>query len=191
MQKEYDLVRRAAEGDERAFEALVQMYEKTVYAYAYRMLSSREDAEEVTQDVFLKVWRTLSGFRWESSLSTWILRITRNAATDAIRRRNPTSESLYTADAEGEEYAIPVADATPESNPELAYEQKERRELVQRAIATLDTDFREILILREIEGLSYAEIASILEIEEGTVKSRISRARQNLKKILKEWNFPL
>ena len=191
QEKEYDLVRRAAAGSERAFEALVRMYERKVYAYAYRLLSNREDAEEVTQDVFVKLWRTLDRFRWECTFSTWILRITKNAATDALRRREDATEPLFREDEEGESYALSIADPAVDSNPVTAYEAKERRELLRRAIASLPPDFREILVLREMEGMSYADIAEFLSIEEGTVKSRINRARGALKKILKEWNFSL
>ena len=191
QEKEYDLVRRAANGSEAAFEAIVRLYERQVFAYAYRLLSNRQDAEEVTQDVFVKVWRTLPSFRWESALSTWILTITRNAATDLLRRREEPTESLWREDENGGEYAIPVADPSPESNPEEAYQCKERAELVRRGIAALSPDFREILLLREMQGLSYSDIAVVLSLEEGTVKSRINRARAALKKILKGWNFPL
>lgn len=191
QEKEYDLVRRAMKGNEPAFEALVRMYERQVFAYAYRLLSNHQDAEEVTQDVFVKLWRTLGSFRWESSFSTWILVITRNTATDLLRRRDEGTDPLWREGAEGEEYGVPIADASTDSNPEEAYLQKERVATVRRAIDALPSDFRDILCLRELQGLSYSEIAEVLSLEEGTVKSRINRARAALKKILKKWNFSL
>ena len=187
--EEYELIRRASEGEERAFEELVRAYERRVFAYAYRMLSNREDAEEVTQDVFVKVWRTLGRFRGDCSFSSWILKITRNTATDVLRRRQETVAPLFSEHPTDASFLPEPYDLSPASNPPEAYLKAEREETVARAIAALPPDFRQILLLREMEGLSYAEIGEVLSIEEGTVKSRISRARQALKKILTDWNF--
>ncbi len=183
MQDEQASIRLAKEGDEQAFEALVTAYERKVYNYALRSTGNEQDAMDITQEVFLRVFRSLSGFKEESSFSTWLYRITFNICIDFSRKnakRNENSLSLDGETADGKELELP----DERHAPEAAYDRKELREEIAGAILRLSEQHREVLVMREISGLSYAEIAEVLELEEGTVKSRIARARENLRKII-------
>ncbi len=183
MQDEQASIRLAKEGDEQAFEALVTAYERKVYNYALRSTGNEQDAMDITQEVFLRVFRSLSGFKEESSFSTWLYRITFNICIDFSRKnakRNENSLSLDGEIANGKELELP----DERHAPEAAYDRKELREEIAGAILRLSEQHREVLVMREISGLSYAEIAEVLELEEGTVKSRIARARENLRKII-------
>lgn len=183
MQDEQASIRLAKEGDEQAFEALVTAYERKVYNYALRSTGNEQDAMDITQEVFLRVFRSLSGFKEESSFSTWLYRITFNICIDFSRKnakRNENSLSLDGEAADGKELEL----LDERHAPEAAYDRKELREEIAGAILRLSEQHREVLVMREISGLSYAEIAEVLELEEGTVKSRIARARENLRKII-------
>ena len=183
MQDEQASIQLAKEGDEQAFEALVTAYERKVYNYALRSTGNEQDAMDITQEVFLRVFRSLSGFKEESSFSTWLYRITFNICIDFSRKnakRNENSLSLDGEAADGKELELP----DERHAPETAYDRKELREEIAGAILRLSEQHREVLVMREISGLSYAEIAEVLELEEGTVKSRIARARENLRKII-------
>ena len=186
------LISRAAAGDEDAFSSLMEQHERLVYNLAFQYTQNREDAADVCQETFLKVWRTLSAFRGESSFSTWLFRITQNAALDLLRKRSGNAALSLTveheeSDEEGREHDLP--DAAVEHNPAAAVEQKERAALVRAAISTLRADHREILVLRDMRGYSYGEIAEMLGLELGTVKSRINRARIHVKEFLETRNF--
>ena len=185
-----ELMRRAASGEDAAFESLVRHFEGMVYSFALQSLRRREDAEDATQEVFLKLWRTLGTWRDEASVKTYIMRIARNTVIDMIRRRNshPT-DSLTVEDDDGEESQLDIADTDTTSNPAADYARREQIEAVRRAIDELPPDHRELIILRDINGLSYDEIAEATGLYPGTVKSRLSRARNNLKEILKTRNF--
>ena len=185
-----ELMRRAASGEDAAFESLVRHFEGMVYSFALQSLRRREDAEDATQEVFLKLWRTLGTWRDEASVKTYIMRIARNTVIDMIRRRNsrPT-DSLTVEDDDGEESQLDIADTDTTSNPAADYARREQIAEVRRAIDELEPEHREIIILRDINGLSYAEIAEATGLYPGTVKSRLSRAREKLKEILKTRNF--
>lgn len=187
MTGEEMLVKRAKSGDEQAFEEIVKLYEKAVYNSALYIAKNRDDALDISQDVFLKLWRTLPSFRGDASLKTWIATLTRTCAIDYIRSRNQKQTSSLTDDDSGNE--VDVADEDISSNPEKAFEREEKISAVRKAVASLPGPIRETLILREFHNLSYTEIASIQKISEGTVKSRISRGREQLKEILKSGNF--
>lgn len=185
-----ELMRRAASGEDAAFESLVRHFEGMVYSFALQSLRRREDAEDATQEVFLKLWRTLGTWRDEASVKTYIMRIARNTVIDMIRRRiaHPT-DSLTVEDDDGEESQLDIADTDTTSNPAADYARREQIAEVRRAIDELEPEHREIIILRDINGLSYAEIAEATGLYPGTVKSRLSRAREKLKEILKTRNF--
>ncbi len=184
------LVVRAAKGDEAAFSSLMEQYEKLVFNLAYQYTQNREDAADVSQEVFLKLWRTLSSFRGESSFSTWVFRITQNSALDLLRKRTGSATvSLTVPDEDGEERERELIDPGTEHDPAASVERKERREAVRDAIAALRADHREILVLREMQGFSYTEIAEMLGLELGTVKSRINRARMQVKEFLQKRNI--
>lgn len=182
----------AKNGDTSAFEQLVEMHERFVYTTIYFDVKNREDAYDISQEVFIRVYRSLSSFRGESAFSSWLYRICKNATFDFLRKsgkRSTVSISDLTSD-EGDgkniEFDIPDTDET--KNPAKAAEKNELATVVRQAISCLSEEHRAVILLRDIEGYSYSEIASILGIEDGTVKSRISRARDILKKLLHEYH---
>lgn len=182
-------IQKAAKGDHAAFEWLVEQYQTPVYRLCLRMSGNPEDAADLTQEAFLKAWRNLESFHFESAFSTWLYRLASNTCLDFLRqaKRRPTV-SLVTEDDEGEEQIMDVADdaATPEEQVITNLD----REALCEGLNRLPEEQRQLLILRAVNGLSYAEIAQILSIKEGTVKSRLARARETLrKKLLQNGNF--
>ena len=173
---EKELIARLQARDETAFEELIRLYEKKVYALCVRMCGNAEDAEEAAQDTFLALWRGIDRFRQESALSTWIYRLTSNACIDLMRRRRKSEGSVSLDD---EALFLDAADPAPQ--PPQALEQREAQRLLQEG---LPAEYRSILLLREVEGLTYSEISETLELELGTVKSRISRGRTLLRNFL-------
>lgn len=176
---ERELIARLQKRDETAFEELLRQYEKKVYTLCFRMCGNSEDAEEAAQDTFLALWRGIDRFRQESSLSTWIYRLASNACIDLLRRRKKQGSSLSLDD---EELFLDAVDPAP--HPQEAVEHREAQKLLQEGLSALPEEYRKVLILREIEGLSYTEIAESASLELGTVKSRISRGRVLLRNFL-------
>lgn len=176
---EKELVRAAGAGDAEAFTQLVRLYEDKVYRLAVRMCRTPSDAEDVAQEAFLSAWRGLPSFRGESGFATWLYRLTSNAAIDYMRRSKKDRGVLSLDDAE-------AAPSIPDGGggPQEAAESRELRLAVAACMGKLGAAHRDILILREIQGLSYEEIGAELGLEVGTVKSRLSRARSALRKIL-------
>ncbi len=190
QEQELQLIRRVQAGETEAFEDLVRSHEKTVYNLALRMTGDPQDAEDMAQEAFLKAYRSLGEFRGESKFSVWLYRIVSNVCLDHLRRqsRRPTV-SLTAEDEEGEQTQWDVPDES--LSPERLLEQKLMREAVQKGLNALPEEQRQILLLREIRGLSYEEIGRILDLEPGTVKSRIFRARKRLCAfLLEEGNIP-
>ena len=183
------LVDKAKAGDSAAFEQLVLLHQKVVYNYCLRMCGNREDALDLSQDAFLKAYKSLAFFKGESSFSTWMYRLTVNVCIDFLRsRKRHKSVSLTVENDDGEKEVLPIPDER--ESIEKHVERKELRAAIERGINMLSEAHRQVLVLREINGCSYAEISEILDINEGTVKSRISRARIELAKYLKEYrNF--
>ena len=173
------IVRKVLQGAVNAFEKLVTEYERAVYAIAQRMTGNAEDAADMTQETFIKAYNSLSSFRGDSKFSVWLYRIANNVCLDFLRSksRRPTV-SLSTEDDDGEETQLDIADES--QSPELLLESSLTRDAVRRGLDSLPPDYKQILLLREIQGLSYEEIAAALGIESGTVKSRIFRARKRL-----------
>ncbi len=188
-----ELVRRARDGDSDAFGEIVSELERFVYNTAVNLLRTSgapvDLAEDVAQDAFIKAWRSLSSFRGDSSFSTWLYRITVNTARDTVRELSRRGTLSVTREDDGEltEWDLPVTSG--DTIPEDVLEKKERILGVRRAIESLPDEQRQIIVLRDIHELSYTEIAEKLELELGTVKSRLSRARANLKTILENGNF--
>ena len=179
---ELDILQRARKGDSAAFEEIVRAHEKTVYNLALRTLGNREDAEDAVQETFLKAYMALSGFRGESRLSVWLYRIASNVCTDALRRRRETV-SLSAEDEHGAR-ELEIEDCRFE--PAAVTERRDLGGAVRRALDALPDASRRVLLLREIAGLSYDEIARALEIDVGTVKTRIFRGRKKLCVLLSE-----
>ena len=174
-----ELARAAAGGDEAAFEELVRLHEKKVYNLAFRMCGNPEDAADAAQEAFLAAWKGLPNFRGEAGFSTWLYRLTSNAAIDRLRRTRRQREE---ASLDDEALRLDAVDGAP--SPQARAEGRELREAVLSGLAQLSDDHRQALTLRELQELSYEEIAAVLEVDLGTVKSRISRARGALRKIL-------
>lgn len=186
---EPELVARAKTGDQEAFEQLVLENQNRVYSLALRMLGDPEDAQDAAQEAFFHAWRALPAFKGESSFSTWVYRLASNACIDHLRRRKRRRE-LEAASLSGEDGERDWEPADHQADPALQTEQRMAQEAVEDALRALPPHQREILVLRELSGLSYQEIGQALELDLGTVKSRIARARLALKKILTaEGNF--
>ena len=172
----------ARRGDLAAFEELVRRNEKRVYAVALRSSGSPEDAADITQEVFLRAWRSIEDFRGDSGFSTWLFRITANLCVDFARHRQAQPQTQPLVGEDDAERPIPDTAPTPE-------EHLENSELGRELAAALDEiseEHRRIVLLRDVSGLSYTDIAEVLEISEGTVKSRLSRARIALRTILQK-----
>lgn len=187
---ESELVRAARSGDQSAFETLVKANQAMAYQLAYRMTGNPEDAADLTQEAFLNAWRGLSAFDGRSSFSTWLYRLTSNACIDFLRReKRRVSLSMTLEDEEDEEGR--QADLPDQRfSPQRELEKKEAAEALRRGLAALTPEYREILTLRELEGYSYQELSRELGLEEGTVKSRLARARLALREFLqKDGNF--
>lgn len=185
---EQELIRAAQGGDQSAFEQLVKANQSLVYNLAYRMTGNPDDAADLTQDAFLHAWRGLSRFQGQASFSTWLYRLTSNACVDFLRRQKRRETLSLTLDDEEEDRQVQIPDER--YSPQRELERQEARRALQEGLRSLSPDHRQVLLLREVEGLSYQEIARCLDLEEGTVKSRIARARTALRDfLLKSGNF--
>lgn len=187
---ERNVIQRAANGDADAFEQLVRTYQTPIYNLCLRMSGNPDDAADLSQEAFIKAWRNLGSFQFESAFSTWLYRLASNTCLDFLRsvKRRP-QVSLTVEDGDGETQTLDLPDSAP--TPEEAAISKEENELLARAMQALDEQQRQILTLRVVNDLSYAEIAGILQIKEGTVKSRLARTRDALrKKLLQCGNEP-
>lgn len=185
---EQELVHSAQKGDTSAFGQLVEAHQSKIYSLCYRMTGNAEDAADLTQEVFLSAWRSLSRFQEQSSFGTWVYRMATNASIDFLRREKRRQVLSMTMEEDSEERQAQVPDER--YSPHRLLEQKEARQAVANALAALSPEHRQVLVLREMEGLSYTEMAHLLDLEEGTVKSRLARARLALKDFLqKSGNF--
>ena len=182
------LIRRAQHGDADAFEQLLLEHQKNVYNLCYRMAGNPDDAMDLSQETFLRAWRCLDQYQFASAFSTWLYRLCSNICIDFLRRRRrQQTVPLTFEDADGEEqtYAVPDAQPLPEEQVEL----KLTRETLAAVMAQLLPEHRAVLQLRVVNEMSYEQIADVLDIQIGTVKSRLSRARNQLKKILERGNL--
>jgi RNA polymerase sigma-70 factor (ECF subfamily) len=177
------LIFECGKGDSEAFAELVRKTEGFLYNYVFRLYGSPADTEDICQEIYIKIWRSASSYRGEASPLTWICKIAKNTCIDLSRRRKISTIPLYEDDGEGEEHLLQIP-ADESDAPEEKLIQKERADAIRAAFDTLEPSRREILLLREIRGLSYEEIASCLDLETGTVKSRISRARKELASLI-------
>jgi RNA polymerase sigma-70 factor (ECF subfamily) len=189
--RERRLVRRLKRGDEQAFDAIVRLYQQQVLNLVFRMLGSREEAEDVAQDVFVTVFQSASGFRGDSKFSTWLYRVTVNHCKNRLKylkrrgrnRKRPLDEITEHEMARGSGESQPSYHAAiPRPDDLAAGRQLER--LIQAEIARLDEEHRLLIVLRDIQGLSYQEINDVTSLNIGTIKSRLHRARLALKEQL-------
>lgn len=180
---EKKLLKKAAAGSAEAFEQLVLTYQTPIYNLCLRMTGNPEDAADMTQESFLKAWRSLEGFHFESAFSTWLYRLASNTCLDFLRSVKRRKQfSLTMEDADGETQLLDLPDPAP--TPEASLLSAEESALLAAAMRQLDPEQQRILTLRVVNDLSYTEIAAVLDIKEGTVKSRLARARENLRKKL-------
>ena len=179
--QEQQWIAQARQGDQDAFAQLVYLYEKRIYALALRMCGNPEDAAEAAQEAFLAAWQGLPFFRGEASFSTWLYRLASNSCVDLLRRegrhRQAAGPSL-------DDEAVSPSVPDPGPGPQETAERRELRRQIEAGLAALSPEHRQVLILREIQQLSYDEISRILELDLGTVKSRISRGRRQLRNFL-------
>lgn len=188
--EEAEFVERLRARDERAFNALVQHYERRVYGLVLRMLGNRQEAEDLAQEVFVQVFKAIDQFRGESKLSTWIYRIAINLCKNRskyLQRRHANEQDDY--DAFGDRAPLSAAKGTTTGSiarPDDLLQGMQVERAVQLAISALEPEFREALVLRDVEDLSYEEIGQITGLPEGTVKSRIHRARAQLRAALEQ-----
>lgn len=174
-------VQQAAAGDADAFEYLLRQYQSQIYNLCLRLTGNREDAADMTQEAFLRAWNGLARFQFEAAFSTWLYRLASNVCLDHLRalKRRP-KVSLTVEDEEGKTQELSITDDAP--TPEEAVIRVEENARLQQAMQALEPEQRQILTLRAINGLSYTDIAAILEVKEGTVKSRLARAQDALRK---------
>ena len=177
----------ARQGDQAAFEQLVRLYEKRVFALTLRMCRNPEDAAEAAQEAFLSAWQGLAFFRGESSFATWLYRLASNACVDLLRREG-RRQSAAGPSLNDEEVQLEVPDTAP--SPQEQAERSELRQQIEAGLQALTPDHRQVLLLREMHQLSYDEIAQTLDVDVGTVKSRINRGRKQLRNfLLRSGNF--
>lgn len=184
MVSDLELIEKFNNGDKDAFEQLIIRYERKIYSICFYFLKSREDAEDAAQEVILKLYKKLESFRKEAAFSTWMNYVASNTCRDYLRKRKRNQVLHLDEDIRTDEGNISRELPSEEDTPEESMEKKELGVLMQEALFKLRDDHKEILLMREYQELSYDEISEILEISVGTVKSRIYRARQDLKGLL-------
>ena len=182
MEEDQELLNRCLAGEDSAWEALLSVHTRKIYNLCYRFTGRVEEAEDVTQEVFIKVFQTLKSYdAAQGSFSTWLNRVARNHLVDHYRRAR---KDRLTSSLDDE---LPAAEqkASPQAEPTNHVESRERREILQLALDKLSPDLREAVILRDLLDLDYEEIAQVLGVPQGTVKSRINRGRLELGRVLK------
>lgn len=183
-QNKDNLIENASKGDIEAFGEIIKEYEKLIYNIAYRMFNNSEDAKDISQDVCIKIYKNIHKCKDYSTLKTWIYRITYNTCIDEIRKRKRKTTVTIDDMIETENGEIKRQLASDVLSPEEKYIQKETIQMVQDSISKLSYEHKSVIILRDINGLSYNEISSITGLSLGTVKSRIARGRESLKNIV-------
>jgi len=187
---EYRLIKKAKAGDKHAFEEIVVKYEKFIYNTIYFKIGNSDDAYDLTQEVFIKVFKNLENFKCESKLSAWLYKICINTCRDHVRKTK-NQNHLSVSEYEDSEYLgqYELKDSyNNDSDPQYSLERKESIMMVREAIKNLDEEHRDIVIMRDMLGMSYEDISEKMGIELGTVKSRLFRARQKIKEYLLKRN---
>ena len=181
------LIEKSKQGDVEAFEQLITSYQKKIVNLSYRMLGNMSDAEDAAQDIFIRVFRSISGFNEQSTFSTWIYRIATNVCLDMLRKKKRQNEkntiSIHRGE-ENDEYELQIEDNQP--SPYERAQKNAAMQALEKALNQLGDEQKMVIILRDINGLSYEEIAEITNCTLGTVKSRINRSRLTLRKLLEK-----
>jgi RNA polymerase sigma-70 factor (ECF subfamily) len=182
------LVRRCVNGDAAAWEEIVQQYHRRIYNICYRFAGSAEDAQDLAQEVFIRMYRTLNTYdQSKGAFTTWLTTMTRNLLVDHFRktRQQRMTDSLDAAPSEHED-SLPLGERIPDGGPppDSGVQSRETREAVHGALQRLSPELREAVILRDLQDMDYREIATVLKVPEGTVKSRINRGRAELARLL-------
>ena len=170
-----DLVATAVTGSVGGFEELVRRYQRPISAYVYRMVGDYDSALDLTQEIFMKVYASLDRYRSEFKFSTWIYKIAHNAAVDHLRRTTAREQSLFKG-TESDQYELPIESG--KISPEVESERKERSQEIEAVVRTLPTAYRELIVLRHAQDLTYEEIVEVTGLPLGTVKNRLFRARE-------------
>ena len=181
------LIDHLREGDETALAPLVEKYKRMVHRLAMQITKNHEDANDVMQETFIKVYQSIHTFRQEAAFETWVYRIAVNEALNFVKRRERRRESSLETTDESEFNTETLRKAEMNNNPEIQAEKAELRHWVTKAVNSLSLKHRIVVILHELEGLTHAEIASILNCSEGTVRSRLHYARKQLRSLLKPY----
>ena len=179
--QESELINKAKNGDIAAFEELMRLHEKKVYTIAYKYMGNYEDAGDITQETFIKAYQVINTFREEASFGTWVSRIAANKALDELRKRKRFQTTSLEEEIELEAGSISKEIATEDATPEEQYLQQETGAYLQSLLDEMREEYKVVIIMREVEGRTYEEIAEALACSLGTVKSRLSRARNYLK----------
>lgn len=180
---EKELLEKAKKGDVGSFETLIESSKKRAFNIAFHLLRNEEDAKDALQESFIKIFKSINSFKGESSFNTWVYRIVSNTCSDMLRKNNKYqyTDNVY-IDKDNEEQIVEIKDLS--LNPEEMAQRKERLHYILNCLDRLSHEHREVIILRDIRGFSYEEISQILRCSDGTVKSRINRARNNLKQMM-------
>ncbi len=183
-----DAVERSVQGNREAFDLLVEKYYKKIYNLAYRFVGDREEANDLAQEIFTAAYKNLKKFRGDAKFSTWLFQIASNRGKNKFKYLKRRGHFANRWQSEEDEERDPLRSGIPDhsTNPETLLADKQIQRIVQKAIDDLDPDHKEIVVLRDIEGFSYEEIARILNLPEGTTKSRLHRARMVVKEKLKK-----
>ena len=188
--EDHELVEAVKAGDRRAFQTLFQRYERKVYAVAYGFLRNQEDALDVVQEAFIKVHRYLPNFEGQSSFYTWLYRIVANLCIDHLRRsgrkRDVEFDDRLRHDGDQPEAAVALVPISALGDPAEAVKNKEILAAVEESLAHLSDKHRAVIVMRELQGLSYADMAKTMNCSKGTIMSRLFHARRNMQKLLKD-----
>ena len=183
MENDLELLKRCLAGENQAWESLLRTHNRKVYSLCYRFTGRTVEAEDLTQEIFIKIFQTLKSYdQQQGTFSTWLTRVARNHLVDHYRR---TKHDRSTSSLDDEDAGEVEARPSPEASPLAGVESRERRELLQEGLNKLSPDLREAVILRDLQDLDYDEIARVLSVPQGTVKSRINRGRLELARVLK------
>jgi len=187
MPEDIFLIEQVLTGNNDAYDNLMDRYEKAVFNLAYRIIGNYEDAADATQEAFIRAYRSLSTFRHDAKFSTWVCRIVTNICYDMLRKKKRQNiVSLHNDFDEDDNSEMDIPDPDITTNPLERVTRDELRSAIVEAIYSLDSSQRDVMVLRDIQGYSYKEISDLLSLAEGTVKSRLNRARLKVIKLLQD-----